>query len=127
MPPGTPATILLVDDEEAVLRTAERVLTRAGYRVLAVSTGPAALELARTSQERIDALVTDVEMPGMSGPELVEAIGAHRPGLAVLFLSGYSSDEVLQEVVRGMEVPFLQKPFTMEELTVKIRQVLEAA
>lgn len=122
-----PVTLLLVDDEPAVLRIAQRVLEHAGYAVLAAESGAAAVELARHHEGRISALITDVEMPGMTGLDLVEAIGSHRPGLAVLFLSGHSSDEVLREAVDQLDVPFLQKPFTMEELTAKVREVLEAA
>jgi CheY-like chemotaxis protein len=72
----------------------------------------------------IDLLLTDVVMPGLNGRELAERIASMRPGIRVLFMSGYSNDAVLERGVRASEVEFIQKPFTIDALTEKIRDVL---
>ena len=104
------ATVLLVDDDEAVRRLSARILQRAGYHVLSALSGPAALELARTHGGDIDLLLSDMVMPGMSGNELAAAMSHVRPALRVLFMSGYD---------RGATAPhqrLLAKPFTRDGL-----------
>jgi len=104
------ATVLLVDDDEAVRRLSARILQRAGYHVLSALSGPAALELARTHGGDIDLLLSDIVMPGMSGNELAAAMSHVRPALRVLFMSGYD---------RGATAPhqrLLAKPFTRDGL-----------
>jgi PAS domain S-box-containing protein len=123
-PPANREVILLVEDEPAVQLLERRVLEMARYVVLTASNGGEALGVFERYQGRIDLLVTDVVMPGMSGRELAELIGRRRPNLPTLFLSGYTPDEVLKEGVRAEEAHFLQKPFTPSGLLQKVRDVL---
>jgi two-component system cell cycle sensor histidine kinase/response regulator CckA len=116
------ATVLLVEDEDALRAVAVRMLSRSGYRVLAAADSGEALRLARADGEPIDILVTDVVMPGISGPELAKRIEAARPGMKVLFMSGYSGD-ALGTLEDG--VGFIQKPFSMESLAARVREVLD--
>jgi two-component system, cell cycle sensor histidine kinase and response regulator CckA len=118
-------TILLVEDEDGVRRVARLALEARGYRVLAAEGGAAALRLLAGHSEPIDLLVTDVSMPGMSGRELVEAVRKERPGLRVLYVSGYTDDAVVRLGVREATDPFLQKPFTPAALANKVRSVLD--
>jgi PAS domain S-box-containing protein len=121
---GNREVILLVEDEPAVQLLERRVLETGKYEVLVASNGAEALNLLDKHQGRIDLLVTDVVMPGMSGRELAEAVSRRRPGLPALFLSGYTPDEVLRQGVRAEEAHFLQKPFTPSSLLGKVREVL---
>jgi len=116
--------ILLVEDEPAVQLLERRVLEMGGYEVLVASSGEEALKLLDHHNGRVDLLVTDVVMPGMTGRELAEAVAQRRPGLRNLFLSGYTPDEVLRQGVRAEEAQFLQKPFTPSALLTKVRDVL---
>ncbi|VTU01071.1 pas pac sensor hybrid histidine kinase : Putative uncharacterized protein OS=uncultured Desulfobacterium sp. GN=N47_I07080 PE=4 SV=1: PAS_2: GAF: PHY: PAS_9: PAS_9: PAS_3: HisKA: HATPase_c: Response_reg [Gemmataceae bacterium] len=110
------ATVLVVDDDPMIRRLAQLVLTQAGYRVL-LAAGPAeALDAVAARDARVDLLLTDVVMPGLSGRELAERLTAARPGLRVAFLSGYTTDTVLRHGIREERVNFLQKPFSAEEL-----------
>ncbi|MBC8087091.1 MAG: response regulator, partial [Phycisphaerae bacterium] len=111
--PATPARngtelILLAEDEDSVRAVAREALERRGYRVLAAADGPSALALARSCNETIDLLLTDVVMPGMNGRELAEALLLERPGTRVLFASGYTDDAVLLHGVRTDELSFIQ-------------------
>jgi PAS domain S-box-containing protein len=116
--------ILLVEDEPAVQLLERRVLEMGGYEVLVASSGEEALRILDAHTGRVDLLVTDVVMPGMSGRELAEHVALRRPGLRNLFLSGYTPDEVLRQGVRAEEAQFLQKPFTPSGLLTKVRDVL---
>ena len=117
-------TILLVDDEETVLRFSARVLTKEGFRVLSVGSGPAALDAAQTGANAIDLLVTDVMMPGMNGCQLAESLLARRPSLRVLFMSGYAEDVLVTNVGLVPGAAFLGKPFKPKALVTKVREVL---
>jgi PAS domain S-box-containing protein len=117
-------TVLLVEDEENVRRVAARCLERAGYRVLAVGDGEDALRLAAATPQ-IDLLLTDVVMPGMSGPRLADHLRAARPELPVLFMSGFSRD--LPESLQPAPGSLLQKPFTPEMLAARVAETLAAA
>jgi CheY-like chemotaxis protein len=119
-------TILLVEDESAVRTISTRVLREAGYTVLAASSGPEALELVMRHPGAIDALVTDVIMPQMSGRELAEQLVRLRPGLKVLYVSGYTDDSILHHGVLEPGVFFLEKPFTPEAILRKLGRVLAA-
>jgi signal transduction histidine kinase/CheY-like chemotaxis protein len=123
-PPANREVILLVEDEAAVQLLERRVLEMGRYEVLVASSGEEALRLLDGGITRIDLLVTDVVMPGMTGRELAEAAARRRPGLRALFLSGYTPDEVLRQGVRAEEAHFLQKPFTPSSLLGKVREVL---
>ena len=113
--------ILLVEDEASVREITALLLVRLGYQVKEASSGEEALHLAQGNREKIDLLVTDVLMPGMSGNELAEALRASDASLKVLFLSG---DTLARYGVVYTEVAFLQKPFTLDALSRKLREVL---
>jgi len=119
-------TILLVEDETSVRELATTMLKRQGYHVLTAANGDAALALAAQRPGHIDLLLTDVVMPGMNGRELSERLLQLRPGLAVLFASGYTEDTILRHGVLGETTHLLAKPFTLPTLANKVRQVLDA-
>ena len=118
-------TILLVEDEDILRSLSERVLKRYGYTVLSASTGADAVAIAAHSGNTLHAVVTDVVMPGMNGRQLAEKLRQIRPGLKILFMSGYTDDEVIRRGVLRGEAAFLQKPFTPAELALKVREVLD--
>ena len=120
---GGRETILLVEDEKAILTLAETLLSRLGYTVLAAATPHQALESA-SQTDRIDLLITDVVMPGMNGRELAEQLTARRPELKVLYMSGYPAEVISSQTMLGKGVHFIQKPFTLDDLAAKIREVL---
>jgi two-component system cell cycle sensor histidine kinase/response regulator CckA len=118
-------TILLADDEEGVRLVAEEYLSSKGFHVLSASSGQAALELAAAFQGKIHALVTDAVMPGMTGPALAKQICQARAGIKVIYISGYTADA---DILRGSLAPgheFLGKPFAMDELVRKLRDLLD--
>ena len=123
MPRGT-ETILVVDDEEALLRVAKRMLDAAGYRTLVASSGPEALRLAEQLDRPLHLLFTDVVMPGMSGPELAARLKVCHPETRVLYTSGYSDNSVLRDAVQGRTAMLIGKPYAPNELHRKIREVL---
>jgi two-component system cell cycle sensor histidine kinase/response regulator CckA len=114
--------ILLVEDEDSVRIMTALVLRRLGYRVQEAQSGEKALELARINREKIDLLMTDVFLPGMSGRELAEVLQSRDAGLKVLFLSGYGFDhlQALQP-----ETAFLQKPYNCDAVSKKVREILD--
>jgi signal transduction histidine kinase len=118
-------TILLVEDEASVREITALLLVSLGYQVKEVSSGQEALRLAQGNREKIDLLMTDLLMPGMNGNELAEALRASDAGLKVLFLSGHSGDMLALHGVVYTEVAFLQKPFTLDALSRKLREVLD--
>ena len=117
-------TILLVDDEETVLRFSARVLAKEGFRVLSAGSGQEALDAARAVDHAIDLLMTDVMMPGMNGCQLAELLLARRPSLRVLFMSGYAEDVLVTNVGLVPGAAFLSKPFKPKALVTKVREVL---
>lgn len=127
--PRTPApeggrTLLVVEDDTAVRMLMKRVFERAGYTVLLASHGEEALELARTHGPGIDALVTDVIMPGMGGGELARRLRLERPELRVLIVSGYAAGALRQQDLIGAADAFLQKPFTPQALVEKLQSAM---
>ncbi|HUT21042.1 MAG TPA: GAF domain-containing protein [Anaerolineae bacterium] len=120
-------TILVAEDEEAVLGLACRVLREYGYTVLEAGGPEDALRLAGEHTGRIDLLLTDMVMPGMSGRELAERLLPLRPGMVVLYTSGYTDDAIVRHGVLGSGMPFLHKPFTPVTLAHRVREVLDAA
>lgn len=119
-------TVLLVDDNLALRSVAARILEQAGYRVLTASGSNHALDIARDCQERIDVLLTDVVMPGMSGTELAPKLREQRPNLVVLYMSGYTDDRAERVAAAIPEGHFVQKPFTPRMLLDRLRSVLDA-
>ena len=125
--PASSETVLLVEDESSVRRFARRVLERRGYHVLEAADGDEALRVFESEEAGIDVLVTDVTMPRMSGRVLAERLRERRPDLLVLFMSGYTEDEVVHDGLLGAGTLFLQKPFSPEDLVRKVRAVLDGA
>jgi PAS domain S-box-containing protein len=117
-------TVLLVEDEPVVLRLARDLLAENGYRVLAASSGSDALSIARKETETIHMLITDVVMPEMSGPELADRIRKLWPTMRVLYMSGYTDDEMLCRKGLPENSAFLQKPFTPHQFLQKARTTL---
>src|SRR5437660_777915 len=118
-------TVLLVEDAAPVRTLARKSLENCGYRVLDAADGRAALELSARHAEGIDILVTDVVMPGMSGRELAERLAPLRPGMRVLYTSGYTDDAMVHQGVLRSGVAFLQKPLVPESLDRNVREVLD--
>ncbi|MBS1816520.1 MAG: PAS domain S-box protein [Acidobacteria bacterium] len=116
-------TVLLVEDEDSVRKLARLALERAGYTVLVAENGAAALVVAEEHQAPIDLLVTDVVMPEMRGPDLAQALRARRPGLKVLFMSGYVQDALDRADIS--EADFLLKPFTLKDLSQRVRAAID--
>jgi DNA-binding response OmpR family regulator len=117
-------TILVVEDDRAVGTLICNGLRKAGYAVLEAGHGTQALEIMRTHPSPIDLLVTDVVMPGMNGRALSEHVTALQPGTRVLFMSGYSDDAMLRHGVKTASVRFIQKPFSVADLSARIREAL---
>ena len=122
---GGTETILVVEDEEGLRNVALRVLTQAGYSVLAAASGKEALRLCEQHAGRIQLLLTDVIMPEMSGKELAEHLARTCPAVKVLFMSGYTQDTIVHHGVLDPAVHFLGKPFTAAALRQKVRGVLD--
>ena len=125
--PIGPETILLVEDEDAVRSLLNEVLQACGYDVLTASNGQAALEICEKASKAIDLLITDVVMPQMGGRELAERLSRILPDLPVLFVSGYTDDALVRESLVDADVNFIQKPFTLEGVSRKIRSLLDAS
>ena len=119
-------TILVVEDEPAVLALSQRALEAHGYVVLAASDATTALRLVERHGGTIHLLLTDVVMPGMSGRDLADQLAARRPGTRVLYMSGYPGDAVVQHGELQPGASFLQKPFSADGLARKVRDVLDA-
>ena len=118
-------TILLVEDSAVVRAAAARILQRAGYTVLEAPTSRSAVDIAAKKNDRIDLLLTDVVMPGLSGREVAEEFARLRPTARVLYMSGYTDDAVVRHGILQSGIAYLQKPFTGETLTAKVRAVLD--
>jgi signal transduction histidine kinase len=123
LPEGT-ETVLLVEDNETILDLGKMMLERLGYTVLAAVTPKDAIRLAEDSSGNIDILITDVVMPEMNGRELVGRILAIQPGLKCLFMSGYTADVIAHRGVLDEGMNFIQKPFSIMDLAVTVREVL---
>ena len=121
---GTEA-VLLIEDDDQLRKTMRRVLTRRGYRVLEANGSVQALEYCATHDDDIDLVLSDMVMPGLSGPETVDRIREHRPQAKVLFMSGYSDHAVFRDGLAQARVNFIQKPFMPQALALKVREVLD--
>jgi signal transduction histidine kinase/CHASE3 domain sensor protein/CheY-like chemotaxis protein len=122
---GGTETILIVEDDAAIREVARRVLEMASYTVIEAAGPRQALELAERHPGSIHLLLSDVVMPELTGPQLAELLLRQRPGLAVLFMSGYTDDAIVHQGRLDPSSAFLQKPFTPEALLRRVREVLE--
>jgi len=125
IPRGT-ETILIVEDEPQIRQLAIECLTHCGYRILSSANGIEALQLVDSAQEPIDLLVSDVVMPKMSGRELVQRISEVQPLIKVLFMSGYTNDAIVNHGILEGGAWFIQKPFALEALARRVREVLDS-
>ena len=117
----------MVEDDERVRNVATKVLRNAGYRVLSASNGEAALDLASHDREPIHLLVTDVVMPGMNGRQLAEHLAEGHPETRTLFTSGYTDNIIAHHGVLERGIEFLSKPYALEALTRRVREMLDKA
>ncbi len=118
-------TILLVEDEESILKLYTHILGNCGYHVLSAKLPMEAIAMAASFDGRIDLVVTDVVMPGMNGRQLADTLKASRPDIRILYISGYTADVIAQQGVLEKNVHFLQKPFSVGALAKKVREVLD--
>jgi len=119
-----PGTVLLVDDEEVILEVGQDLLEAMGYRVLTARDGKEAIGVYRKNQDEIDFVLLDMIMPAMGGGEAYDKMKEINPKVKVLLSSGYSIDSQAKEILaRGCNA-FIQKPFSMKELSQAIREVL---
>ncbi|MEI6669822.1 MAG: PAS domain S-box protein [Acidobacteriota bacterium] len=125
-PRGHGETVLLVEDEPALLVLGETMLRRLGYTVLTADSPREAIRIAENHEGSVDLLVTDVVMPEMHGRALADKIAAIRPDARHLFVSGYTADVIANRGVLDQSVHFLQKPFSLQELGAKVRQALDS-
>jgi CheY-like chemotaxis protein len=118
-------TVLVVDDEPDILRLVETVLTRAGHKVVTASNGERAIEKVRKMSSAPDLLLTDVVMPGLSGPMIAEQLREQFPTLKILFISAFEDRQVVRRYVKDPGYELISKPFHIEELSLKVQQLLD--
>ncbi len=123
--PGDRETVLFVEDEVALRDLMHRVLAKGGYTVLAAGDGVEALAMAEAHPGPIDLVVTDVIMPHMSGPDLAVRLRARDPGIRLLYVSGYTADQLHSQTDLGADATLLPKPFTSDGLLRKVREILD--
>jgi len=119
-------TILVVEDERAILHILETILTKSGYKIVAADTPEKALAHVQKNPDKFDLLITDVIMPGMNGSELVDRIRTHKKSIKFLYISGYTSDIISDMDNDGTEINLLQKPFSASDLCKRVREILDA-
>ena len=120
-------TVLLVDDEPQVVTMVKKMLLREGFTVLSASDPEEAVQIAKEHQGPIDLLLTDVAMPQLSGRDLADRLAGMRDGLRVLYMSGFMKEPLLKYYsISIVGIPFIQKPFTQQTLSSKVREVLSA-
>ncbi|MDV7339091.1 PAS domain-containing protein [Terasakiella sp. A23] len=118
------ATILLVEDEDPVRLFGARALSAKGYNVLEASSGDLAWEIVQKQGKKIDLIITDVVMPGMKGPDMVELVRGQFPDIKVIFMSGYAEDVIPEGIENDPTIHFLPKPFKLKDLAFKVKDVL---
>ena len=123
---GGHETILLAEDETAILDMVKQILEDFGYRVLAASTPGQAIRATKEYAGDIDLLITDVVMPEMNGQELAKNLLALHPKLRIIYMSGYSGNVIARHGVLDEGVNFIQKPFSMQDFAAKVREVLDS-
>lgn len=119
------ATVLLVEDDDAVRLLVRRILRKESLELLEAENGFEALKVAEMHAEGIDLLLSDVAMPGMSGAELAQRLRERYPDLAVLFMSGYFDQETVRAPIAERHEPFIEKPFTPDELARRVSEILD--
>lgn len=119
-----PQTILLVEDEECVRQVAREILELEGYLVISTANPHQALEQFERHDGAVDLLLTDVVMPGMDGYDLAQKLAHMQPSIRVIFMSGYTENRLLRRGICNLHTAYLQKPFTLQALVDKVRQVL---
>jgi two-component system cell cycle sensor histidine kinase/response regulator CckA len=119
-------TVMLVEDEEMVALISDQMLTRLGHNVFVARSGPDAVSIFQEHREKIDLVILDMVMPGMSGAETFERLIAIDPGVNVLLSSGYTLNGPAEDILRRGGRGFIQKPFTIEQLSQKIREILSS-
>lgn len=124
LPDGRGETVLIAEDEEAVLRLSRSILEKLGYTVLAASSPKEAWQLAENHAGTISLLLTDVIMPGMNGRDLAKRVRQKYPGVRCLFMSGYTANVIAHHGVLDDDVFFIQKPFSTQELSACVKKVL---
>jgi DNA-binding NtrC family response regulator len=125
--PGGKGRVLIVEDQAEVRELACRILTACGYQVTQAANGADALRIGGSGQEAIDLLLTDVIMPGKTGPELASRLKSLHPQMKVLFMSGYSDLETARKAGLASEGEYLQKPFLPNVLAKRVRDILGPA
>jgi PAS domain S-box-containing protein len=120
-------TLLLIEDEPLVRELAHEILSGQGYRVLDASSGPEAIRICESHPEPIQLVVTDVIMPGINGREVYERMAQLRPGLKVLYMSGYTQSAIVHRGVLEPGTAFVQKPFTIPAFLERVREVLDTS
>jgi CheY-like chemotaxis protein len=125
LPRGLAETVLLVEDERIVREVAKSILSKHGYRVLEAASADQALSLCETHGGSIALLLTDVVMPGLSGPALAQRIRARHPGMSLVYMSGYTADTALDLASCDSGAAFLQKPFTPATLLQIVRETVD--
>ncbi len=119
-------TVLLVEDESAILQLGERILRQSGYTVLTAGRSEDALALVAAHPGPLHLLITDIVMPGMNGKELAKELLVIRPGIKILLMSGYTADVIACHGVLEPDLPFIEKPFSKQDLLLKVRQTLDS-
>jgi CheY-like chemotaxis protein len=122
---GGQESILLVEDEDGLRRVAQRALEKVGYRVLTASDGLEALEVYQRQPRDVDLIITDVVMPKLGGIALYRALRQEGHGVRFLFTSGYAAEEIMQGDLSESALMLLQKPWTLADLTHRVREVLD--
>ena len=123
-PVGGAESVLLIEDNDELRLATRGILEVLGYRVTAAANGTEALDLFDRLKGRVDLVVCDVVMPGMSGPEAVSRLRARKPDLPALFMSGYTDNVVVRHGILEGELEFLEKPYSADRLAAKVREVL---
>jgi PAS domain S-box-containing protein len=124
---GGQETVLVVEDQAVVRRYAAAALRTFGYEVIEAENAEEALRVCERESERINLVLTDVVMPGLSGRELADHLKKRRPGIKVMFMSGYTDDAIVHHGALEKDAEFIQKPFSPDQLAIKVREMLAAA
>ena len=125
LPSGRGETVLLVEDEPAIMNMVSTMLKKLGYKTISIGSPNKALLLAESHTVKIDLLISDVVMPEMNGRELAELVYTIHPQIKMLFMSGYTADDIAHRGVLPEGINFLQKPFSSRDLAIKVREVLD--